>query len=414
MTSARLISVEITPFRQLIALVEAKQNGENQFILMAELPEAPYDDEKSDNLSFYPLEKTQNSFYKIHRFRANPSRTLVGLIQDVDSLGIVPIIPEWQLNEFDDLETEGKLSVRINSSGNVGCQIIDYTFDSWKNLNPKDESENSIVAETIYMSGKSFFLKQLLTINGQSHEQMVELPPELKSIDEPHLSTLISPVAVATSSNTEETCFHFVWVLSLCTKALSQRPHGNPSSLKGSIYSLNVRGWQCVKENEEYKLDELKITGNSHNMKLSLSLGSAIQLGLDTRMVTVGSSHPQDLSTSPVRLVACMGWLGKCFILALKRTPGTDKTWELQGVELELPKPPSATEALSSNYKLRVTSTFLPRNLSGGIYQDPEDSQQDQDEHFEKLDYRVGLYDQQNTHDVQLVFKAAISQTGDR
>lgn len=379
-------------------------------MLMVELPEVSVGQHgEYDDLSFYPLEKMQNNFYRIQRFRANPTRTLVGVVQDVDFLGIVPIIPDWQLNEFDDLETEEKLSIQLVSDDGLGCQLIDYCFDSWKNLNKLEESEQAIIAESIYSSGKCYYLKQSLKTDGIVNETSVKLTSQAQGNTETSSPTTLVPVAVAISPNGEQTGLHFVWVLCLSTKTTAENGATNesPSFGKYSVCTLTVRGWKCVSQDGEYKLEEMKITGNSHTMKLDLSLGSLVQVGLDSRMVTVGSSCPQGLGSTPVRLVACLGGVGKSFILNLTKTGEESNIWGLQAVELDLPGGTEGNNSGYSNYKLKPTSVFSPaRSETGLSYKDIENTEMDQERTFEKLDYRVGLYNQQIAHDLQLVFKA--------
>jgi hypothetical protein len=338
------------------------------------------------------------------------SRSLIGIVQDIDLIGISTLRPDWHLNEFDDFGDEDKLSIQITGVDGLACQIIDYALESAAKLKPEVIHGRSIVSETIYESARKFFLKQTIKMDGETCDEVVELTKTEKNELGIEIGTHPIAVALSQGDNKNQSNTHHVWVLSLSAPRNVENPEKRLLR-KPTICSLKLQGWACQYKDSKFTLVEQTINTTALKIELDCSLDSATEIGLGATMVVVGSGYHNPNSIDKIRLVATINSIKKGFIFVLSSSPSVPNTWFLEGVEWQLPKSREQSQNLGfcqDSYKLRVVSTFVPKHPDEleGSYVASINAGGEPHGSSEISQDRVGIYWQGQAEDIILAFKS--------
>lgn len=405
----RLISIEITPFKQLIAVAEGRKNGNRHFVMLGQLPAVEFDGlmDEPVNLSLHALEPFKTDLASIERCRTDSQRKLIGVLDDIDQLGIAPLCEDWQLNELDEFGSYNKLSIPIPFDG---AQIVDYAFEAGRNLNQEIYEESSIVAAVIYKSGGVYQLKQGIKHSSQESEQTIEFSEQATVSLKPEVRTI--PLAVAICPPREATLSHQIWVIGISSSTEGSTSRANQMDYnKETLCKLTLRGWNCAKtpDQDEWTLTPLDVIPSDFEMKIGCSFDSIAETGMNARMIAV----PKSIGTgsASLRLVAMLGEISKCFILDVQPDSPASNRWTYRGIEWSLPGAPSIDPHNPKNYRLKLVSRFEPLgpHESGGEpvseHQEDEAMATDDGTGFRDSRPRVSLYCQDLAQEHLLVFE---------
>lgn len=344
--------MEVTASKQIIALVEGRKNGNRQFLLLGQLPAEELDGlmDEPVSLSVYPLEPLKNELASIERYRTDSQRKLIGVLDDIDQLGIAAMGEEWQLNELDEFDSYNKLCVKIPSDG---AQIMDYAFENGMYLNREIYEESSIVAVVIYKFEGQYHLHQGIKHANQASEQTVELSTKSASPAEKKI-----PLAAAISPPQDAALSHQVWVLGISSSNTGSQSTNLVNYNTKTLCKLTLQGWNCAKtpDQDEWNLTSIDVVPSDFEMKISCSLDSIAEIGMNARMIVVPNSNAS--GSANLRLVAVLADISKCFILELKPDTIGGSRWTVKGIEWSLP---TAEAAYPPNYRLKLVSTFEPK-----------------------------------------------------
>lgn len=352
------------------------------------------------NLSVHPLEPSKVELVRIERCRTDSQRTLIGVLDDIDQLGIAPMGEEWQLNELDEFESYNKLRMQITPEG---AQIVDYAFETGIYLNPNMYQESSIVAAVIHKSGDQYYLNQGIKHANQASEQTVELSKKCATPVERKI-----PLAAAISPSQDTALSHQTWVLGI-SSADTGSQSTNPLNYNTEILcKLTLQGWNCTKtpDQDEWTLTSIEIVPSDFETKLTCSLDSIAEIGMNARMIVVPNSTMP--GSANLRLVAVLADISKCFILELKPDITSSSRWTYTGIEWSLPV---TNASYPPNYQLKLVSTFEPKAPQEiGDPQDTEDQGDaaltgDDGAGFRDNRPRVSLYSQDLAQEHLLVFE---------